>query len=111
MTHTLFCIIDQSTIGTYYVSVMVINKSGKDIVLDTNDNKILRGQKIKKGFIVKYIKSTQGNSPVIVKALDLASQKPLKINGEDSYKLLPTEVKGSPYKIEVSAPGMSSGEL
>ena len=80
-------------------------------MLDTSDNKILRGQKIKKGFIVKYIKSTQGNSPITIKALDLASQKPLKINGEDSYKLVPTEVKGSPYKIEILAPGMSSGEL
>ena len=100
----------QSAVGTYYVSLKILNKSGKNIVIVPSDNNPAQGFQVKKGFMMAFTKPTKGNSPIVFKALDPATQQVMKMNGEESIKMTPTEVKGEPTKVEILAPGMSPGK-
>ena len=100
----------QSAVGTYYVSLQILNKSGKNIVIVPSDNNPAQGFAVKKGFMMSFTKPTKGNSPIMFKALDPATQQLMKMNGKDSVELVPTEVKGKPTPVEILVPGMSQGQ-
>lgn len=100
---------DQSAVGTYYVSLKIFNKSGKNVVIVPSDNNPPNGFQVKKGFMVSFTKPTKGNLPIVFKALDPATQRLMKMNGNDSIELVPSEVKGNPSIVEILAPGMSQG--
>ena len=106
MIDSLF-LIDRSAVGTYYVSLKIMNKSGKNIVIESSDND--QPREVKKGFMMIYTRPTKGNSEITFKARDSASQQLMNINGKDFIKVVPTEVKGPPTTAEVLAPGMSAG--
>ena len=95
--------------GTYYISMKIMNKSGKNVVIMPSDNNPPQGFPVKKGFMMSFTKPTTGNSAVTFKVVDPASNQLMKINGADSVKLIPAEVKGAPKTFEILAPGMSQG--
>lgn len=101
---------DQSAVGTYYVSLKILNKSGKDLVIIPSDNNPPQGYQVKKGFILSFTKPTKGNWPVVFKALDPSTQKLMKMNDKDTIEVVPTEVKGLAKTVEILAPGMNPGQ-
>lgn len=98
-----------SATGTYYISLKILNKSGKNVVIMPSDSNPPQGFPVKKGFMMSFTKPTKGNAPVTFKVVDPASNELMKINGNDSIVLVPSEVKGAPTTCEILAPGMSPG--
>ena len=99
------------TTGTYYVSLRIVNRSGKDIVVMPSDNNPPLGWKVKKGYIVKLTKSSTANAPIALTAKDPSTQELVKINGKDSVVLKPSETKQAPETYEILLPGMKPGML
>ena len=104
-----FFLLGGSATGTFYISVKIMNKSGKNVVLMPSDNNPPQGFPVKKGFMMSFTKSTAGNSPITFKVLDPVSNQLMKINGKDDIVLTPSLTKGAPTTCEILAPGMSQG--
>nr|XP_058946642.1 uncharacterized protein LOC131774603 [Pocillopora verrucosa] len=98
-----------SAVGTYYISMKIMNKSGKNVVIMPSDNNPPQGFPVKKGFMVSFTKPTTGNSAITFKVMDQTLTQLMKINGKDKVELIPTEVKSAPKTFEILAPGMSQG--
>lgn len=98
-----------SAVGTYYISMKILNKSGKNVVIMPSDNNPPQGFPVKKGFMMTFTKPTTGNTAVVFKVVDPVSSQLMKVNGKDSIEMVPSEVKGVPKVLEIAAPGQEQG--
>ena len=96
--------------GKHFISLRIINKSGKTVTLMPNDNNPSAGYIIKLGTIATFVKTTTGNQPVTFTAKD-ASSNVFLLNGKESITLKPSVSQGQPLSFEVKAKGQGKHNL
>ncbi|XP_031555970.1 uncharacterized protein LOC116292758 [Actinia tenebrosa] len=86
----------------FYISIKILNKSGKDVLLKASDSKAFEERQVKKGFQTTITKSVKGNAPITFTVIDPVTQTSFLINGKKELTITPTAQKGTAITFEVT---------